>query len=132
MTANRSIHQSGEIRISHGGTPEKPAFWGGHQTLQRDGHIAPLAVAALEHPGFGLARFGCLDIPRQQLPKALMVFPGQPVSELPEDQPIESAKNGRRVVGVLVERGQPGVADSNVPPYRGGSGCSPWIIDGPS
>ena len=84
------------------------------------------AVAILENPGIGLVRFRFPDILKKQFPKALMVFPSQPVYEFQEDQPIESRWSPRRR---CTERTWPslGVTDSNVPPYRGSSGeCYPF------
>ena len=92
-----------DVRIFRGITPCKATFSTGNQAPKRHRPIPSPTILALHHPGLSPPRLRRPDMITHQRPKTSPIFPREPMAEFPEDDAVQTAKQGRRVVGVLVK-----------------------------
>src|SRR5437867_3364091 len=80
---------------------ERPAA--SDKTPKRQFTIPSTTILPLQHPSLGTSRFRYVDVLAHQARKSTLILARKPIAELPEDGAVHSGKEGRRVVGVLVE-----------------------------
>jgi len=92
-----------KVRVPFRVPPPELTFAAGDEALKRLFAIPPTTILSLQYPSGGAPRFWCPDVFAHQVRESSPILAREPMSELPEDGPVHSAKDGRRIVGVLIE-----------------------------
>lgn len=92
-----------QVRVPLRGPPPELTFAAGDEAPQRLFTIPPPTIPSLQYPCGGAPRFWGPDVFAHQARESSPILAREPMSELPEDGPVHSAKDGCRIVGVLIE-----------------------------
>jgi hypothetical protein len=83
--------------------PPELTFAAGGEAPNRLFAIPPTTILSLQYPRGGAPRVWCRDVFAHQARESSPILAREPMSELPEDDPVHSAKDGRRIVSVSIE-----------------------------
>jgi hypothetical protein len=83
--------------------PPELTFAAGDEAPKRLFAIPPTTILSLQYPRGGAPRVWCRDVFAHQARESSPILAREPMSELPEDDPVHSAKDGRRIVSVSIE-----------------------------
>ena len=92
-----------QVRVPFRGPPPELTFAAGDKAPKRLFAIPPTTILSLQYPSGGAPRYWCPDVFAHQARESSPILAREPMSELPEDGPVHSAKDGRRIVSVLRE-----------------------------
>ena len=92
-----------QVRVPFRGPPPELTFAAGDQTPKRLFAIPPTTTLSLQYPRGGTPQFWGPDVFAHQARESSPILAYKPISELPEDGPVHPAKDGCRLVSVLIE-----------------------------
>jgi hypothetical protein len=94
------VHQ---VRVPFRGPPPELTFSAGDEAPKRLFAIPPTTILSRQYPRGGTSQFWGPDVFAHQARESSPILAREPMSELPEDGPVHSGKDGRRIVGGSIE-----------------------------
>ena len=92
-----------QVRVPFRGPPPELTFVAGDQASKRLFAIPPTTILSPQYPRGCTPRFWGPDVFAHQARESSPILAREPMSELPEDGPVHSGKDGRRIVRVSIE-----------------------------